>query len=196
MKLLLVNTKRFLPPDMRKWAQDAKSLEELRNTLLDNARLWFDSMEAEEQVFSASQQRPGSEDKDGNNKTEKPICFGFQKKGFCRFGRRCRFNHVTNRNHVTDRTAQPQPQDRQEVSTGRELQLTSGHQVTRRQPYQVTRRQPYPNSNPRGIHLSSGRYMNPRRSFGPREVRLPPSINFSMRGAILEEGGRKRITAI
>ena len=84
MKLLLVNTKRFLPPDMRKWAQDAKSLEELRNTLLDNARLWFDSMQWKRRSRSSARANKGMGRKTRTATTRRRSQFalGFRRRGF------------------------------------------------------------------------------------------------------------------
>lgn len=117
MKLLLINTKRHLPQQMRRWAQDAKSLDDLKTTLVHNTRLWLDDVETEEQVFNATERN--------KRKKKDQYCYNFAATGFCRFGRRCRFNHI----------AESQPQNAGEFPTGRELQLSSGRQFAKRQEY-------------------------------------------------------------
>jgi len=155
MKLLLINTKRHLPQEMRRWAQDAKTLEELKTTLVHNTRLWIDDVETEEQVFNATERNK-------RKKTDQ-YCFNYAATGFCRFGRRCRFDHI----------AESQPQNAGEFPTGRGLQLSSGRQFAKRHPYHSY--QPI-HSPAGGVQLSSGRTVNVRRQFGPRVLR-PPSGN-------------------
>lgn len=105
---------------MRKWAQDAESLDELRFTLVNNTRLWLDDLEAEEQVFNTKQQN--SEVKSNRKRKRDQYCWNFSNKGFCRFGRQCRFDS-TNRSAAISKMAA------QDFST-RGLQLSSGRQFT------------------------------------------------------------------
>jgi hypothetical protein len=156
MKLLLINTKRHLPIDMRRWAQDATTLEQLRATLVDNSRLWLDDMEAEEQVFVANQPKPRNPKRKSQVLDSKPICWHYAANARCDYGKHCRFAHVRDspRGQQVPQRPPQQPPGRhgarppnQHVHRDRQsmmLPVTSGQQPPRR-------------TGARGLRLRDGR---------------------------------------
>jgi hypothetical protein len=111
---LLYNIEQNLPPKFRQCARGAKTVQDLKAQLIHEAKMHTDSVDSEEQVFTASNGDKARKDPSKNTRPKSPgpgqrVCFDWERRAYCRFGAQCRFAHKQNSS-----SSQWQPSYRQE----------------------------------------------------------------------------------
>lgn len=85
---LLYSIQSNLPDRFKAPARRAQSVADLKGLLIQESQLYLDSIDTQEQVFTASDAKKSDES------TNEKICWGWRSTGSCRYGDRCRFQHV------------------------------------------------------------------------------------------------------